>query len=380
MRRLTGPVNIDFARVLLCLLSPRVGRGIHRERLELSMGLAPSVASRIAALGVARARRAGARTALCVSMVTLVTALGACGGDDSGWGRALGGGGGRRRIGVSLPTRGLPYYRELEAGIRAGVREARYDLVVTDANMDPAAQATQAAGLLQQRVDALVIVPIDTLSTAAAVERANAARVPVFTVGLRPDGGRIVSHVQSDHAATGRIAAEYLATFLGGRGEVVIVSRLGIPALVEREQGFRTAIRAHRGITVVDSIDGGGSRERTLALLEPLLRARRETDGVFAVDDAGARGAYDAALARNRADLIIVGVDASPETVQLIQAEGPLKASIVQQPRRMGERLIELAVRHFDDEPVAPRVLVPVRLVNVDTLRPAARPAAQRSR
>ncbi|MFN2567595.1 MAG: substrate-binding domain-containing protein, partial [Gemmatimonadaceae bacterium] len=126
--------------------------------------------------------------------------------------------------------------------------------------------------------------------------------------------------------------------------------------------------------------DGGGARERTLALLEPILRARRETDGIFAVDDGGALGAYDAAMTRLRADLIIVGCDGSPETVQLIRSEGPFKATVVQQPRRMGEQLIQLAVRHFDDEPVAPRVLVPVRLMNGDSLRAAARPAAERPR
>jgi ribose transport system substrate-binding protein len=111
-----------------------------------------------------------------------------------------------------------------------------------------------------------------------------------------------------------------------------------------------------------------------------MLKAHRETDGIFAVDDAGALGAYDAATARFRADLIIIGCDASPETLQLIQAEGPLKASVIQQPRQMGARLIELAVRHFADEPVAPRVLIPVRLVNTDSLRPAGRPASGRSR
>jgi ribose transport system substrate-binding protein len=140
---------------------------------------------------------------------------------------------------------------------------------------------------------------------------------------------------------------------------------------VEREQGFRAAMRAHRGITIVDSVDAGGSRERALALFEPLLRARRETDAIFAVDDAAALGAYDAAIERRRADLFIVGCDASPATVRLIQSEGPLKASVLQQPRRIGQQLIQLMVRHFDDEPVAPRVLVPVRLVNVDSLRPA---------
>jgi ribose transport system substrate-binding protein len=309
--------------------------------------------------------------ALCIALLALAMGAGSCGGGgDAGWGRGFGGGG-RKKIGVALASRALPFYQELEAGMRDAARRARYELVVTDANLDGAAQRAQAEDLLQQRIDALVIAPADTLLVVPAVERANAARVPVFTANLRPSGGRIVSHVQSDHVGMGRLAAEYLAAFLGDRGEVAIVARPGVPWLMERDQGFRAALRAHRGITIVDSVDGGGLRERALALLEPLLRARRETDAIFGVDDAAALGAYDAAMARFRADLFIVGCDASPETLQLIQAEGPLKASVLQQPRRIGERLIQLMVRHFDDEPVAPRVLVPARLVNVDSLRPA---------
>ena len=318
--------------------------------------------------------------ALCLALAAFATTAGSCGGgDDSGWGRGFGGGG-RKRIGVALASRALPFYQELEAGMRGAARRARYELVVTDANLDGAAQRTQVEGLLQQRIDALVIAPADTLLIVPAVERANAARVPVFTANLRPGSGRIVSHVQSDHAGMGRIAGEYLAAFLDNRGEVAVATRAGVPWLMERDQGFRAALRAHRGITIVDSVDGGGSRERSLALLEPLLRARRETDAIFAVDDAAALGAYDAAMARFRADLFIVGCDASPETIQRIQTEGPLKASVLQQPRRIGEQVIQLVVRHFDDEPVAPRVLVPARLVNIDSLRLAGRPAAGRSR
>jgi ribose transport system substrate-binding protein len=347
------------------------------------MQLAPFLAvARPPALRVAPARFAGTcrGVALCVALLALAAAIGACGdGGDSGWRRGFGGGG-RKRIGVSLPSRGMPFYQEIEAGMRDAARRARYELVVVDANLDAAAQRTLTEGLLQQRVDAVAIAPADTLAIVPAVERANAARVPVFSVNLQPSGGRIVSHVQSDHVGMGRVAAEYLAAFLGGRGEVAIVSHAGVPWLVEREQGFRAAMRAHRGITIIDSVDGGGARERSLALVEPMLRARRETDGIFAVDDAAALGAYDAAMNRFRADLLIVGCDASPQTVALIQSEGPLKASVVQQPRRMGEQLIQLMVRHFDDEPVAPRVLVPVRLVNVDSLRPAGRPAAGRPR
>jgi ribose transport system substrate-binding protein len=318
-------------------------------------------------------RRSAFRTVLLI----LAVAGGACGGDDSGWGRGFRGGG-RKRIGVALPSRGHPFYQELEAGVRAEARRARYGVVVTDANFDAAAQRAQTEGLLEQRIDALLIPPVDTAAVVPAVERANTSRAPVFTANLRPSGGRIVSHVESDHVAMGRVAAEYLAAFLGGRGEVVIVTRGGVPWLSERAQGFRAAMRAHRGISIIDSVDAGGSREGTLALLEPLLRARRETDAIFAVDDAGALGAYDAAIKRFRADLFIVGCDASPATVQLIQSEGPLKASVLQQPRRIGEQLIQLMVRHFDDQPVAPRVLVPVRLVNVDSLRAAGRPAGRR--
>jgi ribose transport system substrate-binding protein len=285
------------------------------------------------------------------SLLGIGATIGACGGDDSGWGRGFGGGGGRKRIGVSLASRALPFYQALEAGMREAARRARYELVVSDANLDPAAQRSQIESMLQQRVDAIVVAPVDTLAVVPAIERANAARIPVFSVNLAPQGGRIVSHVQSDHVAAGRIAAEYLAAFLGDRGEVTIVSRLGVPWLMERERGFRDALRVHRGVRIVD---------------------------IFAVDDAGALGAYDAAMKRFRADLFVVGNDPSGETVELIRSEGPLKAALVQQPRRMGERLIQLLVRHFDDEPVAPRVLVPVRLVNVDSLRPAGQqPAGQ---
>jgi ribose transport system substrate-binding protein len=331
------------------------------------------------ALGVALVRIRRFRTALCMAPLLLAAAVGACGGDDSGWGRRFGGGG-RKSIGVSLPSRAMPFYQEIEAGMRDAARRARYELVVTDANLDVATQRTLIEGLLQQRVDAVVIAPTDTLAVVPAVARANAARVPVFSVNLRPSGGQVISHVQSDHVGMGRVAAEYLAAFLDGRGEVMVVSRSGVPWHVEREQGFRTAMRAHPRIRIVDSVDGDGDRARALALLEPLLRARRETDGIFSVDDAGTLGAYDAAIKRFRADLVIVGCDPSAETIEHIRSDGALKASVVQQPRRMGEQLIQLMVRHFDDEPVAPRVLIPVRLVNIDSVRTTSRPAAGRSR
>jgi ribose transport system substrate-binding protein len=337
------------------------------------MHLAPDPRPRAAVARVAR------RAVCCVASLALAAGA-ACGGDDSGWGRALGGGGERKRVGVSLPTRATPFYRELEAGMRDAARRVRYELVVTDANMSAPTQVAQVEGFLGQRVDAVVVAPVDSAGILPAVERANTARVPVFTIGLRPAGGRVVSHVQADHETLGRIAADYLATFLNGRGEVGIVSRRGIPALAEREQGFRTALRQRRGITIVDSVEGGGSRDGTAAAVEAMLRARREIDAIFSVDEAGALGAHDAALTRYRADLLIVGADGSSETVQLVTNEGPLKATIVQRPRRMGEQMIQLIVRHFDDEPVAPRVLVPVRLVNVDSVRPAGRQGAQRRR
>ena len=324
---------------------------------------------------------------LLAALLAHVAVANACGGgDDSGWGRALGGGGGRRTIGVVLPTRGTPFYQELEAGLREAAKRAKYELVVTAGDMSnpaaaAAAQVGQVDGLLRRRVDAVVIAPIDSLAVVPAVERANAARVPVFTVGLHPHGGRIVSHVQADHVGTGQLAAEYLTSFLSEKGNVAVVSRAGIAALAERDQGFRDALRtAHRVVTVVDSVASGGGRAAVEAAVEAMLKAHREIDAIFSVDDAGALGAYDAAMARYRADLFIVGCDASPETLQLIQTEGPLKASLVQQPRQMGERLIQLAARHFADEPVAPRVLVPVRLVNIDSLRPAGKPTAGRSR
>jgi ABC-type sugar transport system substrate-binding protein len=88
----------------------------------------------------------------------------------------------------------------------------RYDF--TDANYDAKTQSAQIEKLAAQKPDILFITPSDPAGIAAAVKKANAAGVPVFSSdGLIP-GAEVVSTVMFDNYASGRATMRRLGDLL----------------------------------------------------------------------------------------------------------------------------------------------------------------------
>ncbi len=69
----------------------------------------------------------------------------------------------------------------------------------------------------------------------AGPERAG---IPVFTADIAAHGGKVVSHVASDNVQGGRLAAEALAGFIGGKGKVIIIDHPTVASVQDRVKGF----------------------------------------------------------------------------------------------------------------------------------------------
>src|SRR5437868_9324396 len=116
------------------------------------------------------------------ALAATVTVL-ACNKSDSGAGTGGNPGGTTpsKTIGVTLLTREHEFYRQLEAGLREAANAKGYKLIVTSGDFDLAKQQSQIDNFLVQKVDAIVVCPVDSKGIAPAIEKANAAKVPVFT-------------------------------------------------------------------------------------------------------------------------------------------------------------------------------------------------------
>jgi ribose transport system substrate-binding protein len=276
----------------------------------------------------------------------------------------------RKVVGVTLLTRTHAFYKDLEDGLRDEAKAKNLDLVVVACEMDPSKQAAQIEDFVAQHVDAILAAPCDSTAIGPHLAGPEAAGIPVFTADIAAHGGKIVSHVASDNLQGGRLAAQTLAELLGNRGKVLIIDHPTVASVQDRTQGFEEEMKKHPDITIVGRPAAEGQRAKAMAVMEDMLQAHRDLAGVFGINDDSALGAAAVLEAAGRKDVIIVGFDGTTEAQAAIRKGGPLKADIIQHPREIGKKAIELIAQHFAGQQVPPLVSVPVAVINASNLPP----------
>jgi ribose transport system substrate-binding protein len=273
------------------------------------------------------------------------------------------------RVGVTLLTKQHPFYQELEAAMRETAEKEGIELLIQSAEFNLADQTAQVENFLTSGVDALIICPVDSAGIAGAVKKANAAKVPVFTADIAAQGGDVVCHVASDNVQGGRLAGEYLAKLLGGKGKVVIIDHPVVTSVQDRTRGFMEAISKYPGIQVVDRPPGDGVRDKAMAVTETMLQKHPDLAGIFAINDSTALGALKAVESMGRTNVVIVGYDGDPEARREILRGSALKADAVQFPRKIGSTVVEMVAKHLRGEPVPKLVPIPCDIIDREKLQ-----------
>lgn len=302
--------------------------------------------------------------AACWLVVGLIAVVSACGGDKPAEPPAAG----RPVIGVTLLTQTHSFYKDLEDGLREEAKARNFDVVVVACEMDPAKQAAQIEDFVAQRVSAILAAPCDSNAIVPQLAAPERAGIPVFTADIAARGGKIVSHVASDNVQGGRLAARALAELMGNEGKVLIIDHPTVASVQDRVRGFDEEMKSHPGITIVARPSADGQRARAMAVMEDALQANRDLKGVFGINDDSALGATAVLDAAGRRDVVVVGYDASPEAQAAMKSGGPLKAEVVQDPKKIGRTAMEMIGRHLAGERVPGMVAVDVSIVNAQTL------------
>jgi ribose transport system substrate-binding protein len=275
----------------------------------------------------------------------------------------------RPQVGVTLLTEAHVFYQDLKRGLQHAADSLGMDLHVVAGEWDLARQTSQVENFVTQKMDAIIIAPVDSRGIVSAVEEANRAGIPVFTADISSAGGHVTSHIASDNAQGGRLVGEYLATLLKGRGDIAILDQPTLASVIDRVRGFRETIAKYPGIHIVAApAVERGLRDVAKNKMDNLLQSHPTLAAVFGSNDDCALGALASVRTAGRGDVLIVGFDAIPEARSAIEQGGQLKADAIQYPEVIGRRTIETIFRALHGEPVPPLVAVPVGIVDRDSL------------
>lgn len=263
-------------------------------------------------------------------------------------------------IGLSVSTLNNPFFVTLTDGAKEKANELGATLTVVDAQDNASKQASDVEDLIQQKVDLILINPVDSAAVATAVEAVNAAGIPVITIDRSSEGGEVVTHIASDNVAGGVLAGEYLLELVGEGAKVAELEGVaGSSAARDRGEGFNTAIAGK--LDVVAKQTANFNRAEGLTVMENILQANPDIVGVFAHNDEMALGALEAITASGK-DIKVIGFDATDDAVAAVSA-GTLSATVAQKPTEIGIKAVEAAVQHLKGETLEASIPVELELV-----------------
>ncbi|MDI3352843.1 sugar ABC transporter substrate-binding protein [Pseudomonas sp. UYIF39] len=246
-----------------------------------------------------------------------------------------------------------------------------------DARSDVVKQLSQVENFISQKVDAIVVNPVDTAATRKITEAAVKAGIPLVYVNRRPDDLKLpkgVVTVASNDMEAGEMQMQYLADKMGGKGDIVILlGDLANNSTTNRTKGVKDVLAKYPNIKIEQEQTGIWSRDKGMTLVNDWLTQGRKFDAVVSNNDEMAIGAAMALQQAgvDKGSVLIAGVDGTPDGLNAIK-KGNMTVSVFQDAKGQADGSIDTAVKMAKNEPVEQAVWVPYRLItpqNVDTFK-----------
>lgn len=269
----------------------------------------------------------------------------------------------------------LTYLREdMDKQAKSYPKGDGVQLQFEDARADVVKQLSQVENFISQKVDAIIVNPVDTASTKNIISAATKAGIPLVFVNRRPDQKDLpkdVVAVTSDDVEAGRLQMQYIAEKLGGKDKVVILlGDLANNSTTNRTKGVKEVLAKYPDIKIEQEQTGIWLRDRGMTLVNDWLTQGREFNAVLANNDEMAIGASMAlrSAGKEKGSVLIAGVDGTPDGLNAI-TKGDMTVSAFQDAKGQAVGSVEAARKMAKKEPVEQNVVIPFQLITPDNVK-----------
>jgi simple sugar transport system substrate-binding protein len=210
--------------------------------------------------------------------------------------------------------------------------------------------------MIAQKVKAIAITPTSP-NVQSALDKAVKAGIKVVLIDNDIPGWTGKSTVvATDNLAGGKLAGAWLAGQLAPGAPIAILQgRLGTPSLDDRVKGMKEALGDRAKVVTEMATDCDQDKGFNSTL--DILATHPEVVAIYSACGPPITGAIKAikGVKKKKADITLVGFDASPEEVAAIGA-GEQAGSVAQFPAKMGTAGVEAAVAVARGQSVPPSI------------------------
>jgi ribose transport system substrate-binding protein len=261
-------------------------------------------------------------------------------------------------------TKSDDFYVTMECGAQAEAKALGVTLTVNGpADFSPSEQAPILNAVAASKPDALIVAPTDTKALNPELSRISGQGTKIVFVDTTTTNPSIaVSHVTSDNTGGGKLAADSLASQIGGKGTVAIIDvNPGISTTDARIAGFTAEMKAkYPNVTVLAPQYDNDSSATAASQVESDITAHPNLSGVFATNVLSAQGAATGVQHAGASGKVKVATfDAEPQQITALKAN-QIQLAVAQSPYLEGQDGVMQAVAALSGKAVTANVGTPL--------------------
>lgn len=274
-------------------------------------------------------------------------------------------------IGFSPIDMENPYFITLESAAREILEGAGCRMITKDPGTDAALQETQIDEMIEEGIDAILLTPVNWEEITPALEKLKEADVKILNVDTQvKEMDYVDAYIGSDNYSAGKICGEDLIARCPDGGKVAILECPTQNSINERITGFEEAIaQAESGFEVVARADTEGQFEKALDAAQQILEEHPDLTAIMCGNDQIAVGAKTAANLAELDEVMIYGVDGSPDIKKELKKPGnQIAGTAAQSPINMGKSAAEIVLAMLNGAVYEPETYEEVFMINEENV------------
>ena len=284
----------------------------------------------------------------------------------------------RYTIALVMKTLTNPFFVEMEKGARRAEQEFGINLIVKTGAQETSIdqQITIIEELIDQKVDAILIAPADSVQLIPVLKKAQDAGIVIINIDNQLDtqasekaGLTNVPFISVNNEQGAYLSAEYISKDVTVPAQAMIFEGIVTAQNAQdRKNGAMRAFGENPNIEVVASKSANWKIDEAHTVAAELFDSHPDVTLVFCANDMMAFGVIQYLQESGRDDVKVAAYDALAEAMPFIK-EGSLQATIDQQAAVQAYTGVQFAIQALEGEQLPPVTLLPVLLVTQENAK-----------
>lgn len=249
------------------------------------------------------------------------------------------------------------FMQTVRAGMEKAAAEMGCELTFAVSELDEAKEASIIDDLITKKVDAIMITPVSSDGSTAAIKKAHDAGIKIICWNTCVNDRSLVSSFiftegKNHGAQTGKAVAQYIKDELGGKAKMSMLNCEIYELCVDRKNGFFDELKDVQ-VEVVANQQGFVADE-AVPVAEAMIQAHPEVDLIWVENEGGTTAAVQAVKTLGKAGKLPVwGLDLNKQMAQmLLSDDNILQGTTAQSPYELGYITMKTTKDVLDGKPV----------------------------